>query len=230
MQTYEKICEMFAMQKKLNDETNGENWELGHNKNGKIISWKRCIYMECAELIDSFAWKHWKNVNAAVDIDNVRIEIADIWHFIMSLVLENAHARGLNLKEITQEIVSVSGFNEFCYEPYNINNYNIYELINEIEAIIHQCSGFDLKIHDLVTNYFRLAMKCGVNLSELFKIYVAKNVLNKFRQDNGYKDGAYKKIWNGKEDNVVLNEILLQNISKMDEIYAKLSDEYKKIK
>ena len=73
-------------------------------------------------------------------------------------------------------------------------------------------------------------MKCGVNLSELFKIYVAKNVLNKFRQDNGYKDGAYKKIWNGREDNAVLNEILLQNISKMDEIYAKLSDEYKKIK
>ncbi len=82
MQTYEKICEMFAMQKKLNDETNGENWELGHNKNSKIISWKRCIYMECAELIDSFAWKHWKNVNATVDIDNVRIEIADIWHFL----------------------------------------------------------------------------------------------------------------------------------------------------
>ena len=73
-------------------------------------------------------------------------------------------------------------------------------------------------------------MKCGVNLSKLFKIYVAKNVLNKFRQDNGYKDGTYKKIWNGREDNAVLNEILSQNISKIDEIYTKLSDEYKKLK
>ena len=57
----EMLTTMLEMQQTLNDETNGEGWESGYNKYGKIISWKRCIYMECAELIDSFAWKHWKN-------------------------------------------------------------------------------------------------------------------------------------------------------------------------
>ena len=62
MQNLAKIKEMFLMQQRLNDETNGLGWEDGYTKNGKLISWKRCIYMECAELIDSFAWKHWKNM------------------------------------------------------------------------------------------------------------------------------------------------------------------------
>ncbi|WP_205421835.1 dUTP diphosphatase, partial [Campylobacter fetus] len=58
--TYIKpIEEMLLLQQKLNDETNGKNWETGITKDKKLISWKRCIYMECAELVDSFAWKHW---------------------------------------------------------------------------------------------------------------------------------------------------------------------------
>jgi hypothetical protein len=37
--------------------------------------------------------------------------------------------------------------------------------------------------------------------------YIGKNVLNRFRQDFGYKSGEYIKIWNGKEDNEVLVEL-----------------------
>ena len=54
MENYKKVKEMFLMQQALNDETNGVGWEDGYTKNGKLINWKRCIYMECAELIDSF--------------------------------------------------------------------------------------------------------------------------------------------------------------------------------
>ena len=48
----------------------------------------------------------------------------------------------------------------------------------------------------------------GFTFEKLFKFYVGKNVLNKFRQDNGYKTGEYSKVWFGKEDNVHLEEIL----------------------
>ncbi|MGB1748130.1 MAG: hypothetical protein ACPHGW_11420, partial [Pseudohongiellaceae bacterium] len=34
------------------------------------------------------------------------------------------------------------------------------------------------------------------------------NVLNFFRQDNGYKEGTYRKLWSGREDNEVLVDIL----------------------
>ena len=84
-----KIKEMFELQQKLNDDTNGKDWEKGYTKSGNMINWKRCIYMECAELIDSFAWKHWKDLSKPTDWDNVKVEIIDIWHFILSLGLEH---------------------------------------------------------------------------------------------------------------------------------------------
>ena len=39
-------------------------------------------------------------------------------------------------------------------------------------------------------------------------MYVCKNVLNRFRQDQGYKEGSYRKLWAGREDNEHLIEIL----------------------
>ena len=47
-----------------------------------------------------------------------------------------------------------------------------------------------------------------LSFDELFRHYVGKNVLNFFRQDHGYKTGEYIKVWNGKEDNEVLMDVL----------------------
>ena len=43
---------------------------------------------------------------------------------------------------------------------------------------------------------------------DLAKTYVGKNVLNRFRQANGYKEGTYIKIWQGEEDNVHLAAVM----------------------
>lgn len=88
----DKIKTMFTMQLELNNRTNGTDWMLtGMTKEGKEINWKRCIYMECAELIDSLPWKHWKDIDGEADMNNAIVEIVDIWHFIMSaLISENS--------------------------------------------------------------------------------------------------------------------------------------------
>ena len=49
---------------------------------------------------------------------------------------------------------------------------------------------------------------CGLNWDSLFKQYVSKNVLNFFRQDHGYKEGTYLKLWHGREDNEHLVELM----------------------
>ena len=69
-----------------------------------------------------------------------------------------------------------------------------------------------------------------MDLKELFSLYVGKNVLNRFRQDNGYKEGSYRKLWAGREDNEHLIEIL-ESVSAEPEqmfntIYQQLEQRY----
>ena len=71
---------------------------------------------------------------------------------------------------------------------------------------------------------------CDLEFDELYRTYVGKNVLNFFRQDHGYKEGHYQKIWNGKEDNEHLSAILTsidpQSPTFSDEVYQALAAAY----
>lgn len=216
---------MLKLQQKLNDDTNGPGWENGYTKDGKLISWRRCIYMECAELIDSFAWKHWKNIAAPTKWENVRLELVDVWHFILSLLLEEyRNKRDLNF--IAMELSSINVFKDFCKEKGTPSDNDTYAIVNDIELIIHKCSGFGFDLGELLAAFFVVAIKCGLNLEELYKIYIGKNVLNAFRQAHGYKDGSYKKLWGEREDNEILNEILKSEWD-YETIYQKLERIYK---
>ena len=230
MTNLDYIKEMLLLQQKLNDDTNGIGWENGYTKNDRIINWKRCIYMECAELIDSFSWKHWKDINGPIDWENAVIEIVDIWHFVLSMVLEDGRInRGKGIDRLARDITDVKGFERFTKEPCNIKDATPAEIINDVEKILHETTGFNVDIYDnLLKNYFSLSLKCGVNLKILYKYYVAKNVLNKFRQDHGYKEGSYKKVWNGKEDNIIMLEILDKTLLNANKLYDELKVAYKK--
>lgn len=231
MSEFEIILQMLKLQQSLNDETNGEGWENGYTNKNKLISWRRCIYMECAELIDSFAWKHWKSIEAKTDEQNLRVEVIDIWHFIMSLMLQTYYLKKLgSIEDLAQNICAASGFAEFCKEPLDVASESIYEIMNDVEMLIHECSGFEYNIYDMLKIYFAMSLKCGVNLYSLYECYIAKNVLNRFRQNNGYKEGTYQKVWNGREDNTVMSEILSSGVTSIDEIYKALQSEYDKVK
>lgn len=232
MTKYEVLKEMFSLQQHLNDETNGLGWENGYTKNNKLINWNRCIYMECAELIDSFSWKHWKDIYKPTDWDNVTVEIVDIWHFIMSLMLEYYKNKNLgDMDAIVVDILESKAFKNFCKDVPIKNNKESLAIVNDVEKIIHIISGYDLDLYDgLLNYYFGLCLKCGVNLDKMYKFYIAKNILNKFRQDNGYKEGSYKKVWNGVEDNEVVTKILEKDSLSAEEIYKKLKDIYGKVK
>jgi hypothetical protein len=68
----------------------------------------------------------------------------------------------------------------------------------------------------------------GMDVPELYKRYVVKNQLNTFRQDHGYKEGTYVKIWDAVEDNVVAFNIMDEHPDLTPEqLYKKLEAEYK---
>jgi len=74
-----------------------------------------------------------------------------------------------------------------------------------------------------------VVIQSGLNLDALYKLYVGKNILNQFRQDHGYKEGTYIKIWNGEEDNVTMQNILEKNENvSPGELYMALEKAYPK--
>lgn len=217
---------MLQLQADLNEATNGNKWTSGITKNNKVINWKRCIYMECAEMIDSFSWKHWKNIDKEADWANLQIEVVDVWHFIMSLAIEQdaQNAQG-GIGAITSAIVDVKSFEKILAKNSLFAKES--EIMKKIEAImIESLLKKEFHLEKLVNDFFDLVVMSGLDLETLYKLYVGKNILNQFRQDHGYKDGSYIKAWNGEEDNVVMQRVLEQN---SDIAPAKLYEELEKL-
>jgi dimeric dUTPase (all-alpha-NTP-PPase superfamily) len=227
----DKILLMLQLQNQLNNSTNGEDWIKGKTKNNKEINWKRCIYMESAEMIDCFAWKHWKNIQADPDWDNLKIEVVDVWHFIMSLAIEFYHQEMLGtIEDIAINISSQESFKLID------NNQEIFaspkEIMAKVEDILRDVLSKDkLNLQNLIDDFFSLTHMSGLNLTSLYKLYVGKNILNQFRQNNGYKEGEYIKIWEEKEDNVWMQHILDENPDiKPQHLYKELEKIYTKVK
>lgn len=206
-----KILLMLQLQNQLNDATNGEDWVKGVTKNKKNINWKRCIYMECAEMIDSFPWKHWKNIEVEPDWDNLQIEVVDVWHFIMSLAIEKySNSMKGGIDELANDISELEALSKIDTDAKKFAKQDV--IIEKVENIIRISLSKDtLDIEELVAEFFDLSAMSSLNLDTLYRLYVGKNILNQFRQDNGYKEGSYIKVWNGEEDNVVMKRIWENN-------------------
>jgi len=224
----DKILQMLQLQQQLNDATNGEGWEKGMTKNGKIIDWKRCTYLECAELIESYPWKHWKNIDAKPNYANIKIEAVDTWHFIMSQALEDYKMKNLgSIEDLAKNINTLSNFSNFTADITSTTK-NHYEQIEVVEVLM-KTLFCDESTERLMETFIDVAVVSGLNLDTLYKLYVGKNILNKFRQDHGYKDGSYIKIWNGEEDNVTMQGILEDNENITPEkLYESLEKAYPK--
>ena len=216
------IKTMVELQIKFNNETNGPIWTTGVTKEGKVIDWIVCILMETAESVDSFPWKHWKNINSGADINNLKVEFVDKWHFIISHVVSGLCQRTLTLDELQKDDL-VGGVTD----ALDISNYNIrsgQELAKanynttgtSPEDTLFKLSKALLKTGDdieRILSIFYAVMKVfeehySFGMFELYELYIGKNALNKVRQMNGYKEGTYKKIWNGEEDNVVMSQAI----------------------
>lgn len=221
-----KLEEMFLLQKKLNDSTNGKNWELGVNKFNKDINWLRCIHMEVAELIDSAPWKHWKNINSDPDMNNVQIELVDIWHFLMSYILKETNvpkAVSLVSSHCRYDVVDIVDVKKMIKESEKLSYITLAIETDNMSVL----SG----IEKLIEQFFICCKVSGLSFTWLQKLYIGKNCLNKFRQDNGYKEGSYIKEWDGIEDNIIMMEIIeeMEDVN-FDVLYEALTKHYAKLK
>ncbi|MDB4529169.1 dUTP diphosphatase [Pseudomonadales bacterium] len=203
-QVLQKVETMLAMQDSMNTKVHTD-W-ITQN-----FAWYRAAWVECGELMDHFGYKWWKKQTP--DIEQVRLEVIDIWHFGMSALFTQGVSQADLAAQITDAIVA--------HQPLG------HEVLPATEALAQNCiatKSFSVAI------FWHLLDAVDLDIDSLFKSYVGKNVLNFFRQDNGYKDGSYRKEWQGREDNEHLSDILAGLDSDKDgfrnAVYNELAKRY----
>ncbi|EGG29666.1 Dimeric dUTPase [Aequoribacter fuscus] len=151
--------------------------------------WYRAVWIECAELMDHVGYKWWKHQEC--DMDQVQLEVIDIWHFGLSAMFDTAKDFEMMASQIVEAIST--------HDPVDM------DIRTATESLAQHClqtGGFS------VTLFWNLLTAAELDFDALYRSYVGKNVLNFFRQDNGYKEGTYIKQWAGREDNEHLVELV----------------------
>lgn len=198
-----QISQMLTMQDAMNTRVS-ETWRT----NG--YEWYRAIWVECAEMLDHHGWKWWKHQE--IDIAQVQLELVDIFHFGLSLRLISHN----NVKKISTELAKE------LYQGSTETDFKI--SLEKLASAAVTDKSFDA--HALADCMHLMNM----DLDELFRQYVGKNTLNFFRQDHGYKEGSYIKIWHGEEDNEVLANLVNRLDASADDfqqqLYKALEDKY----
>ena len=152
--------------------------------------WGLAVTIESTELIDSYPWKWWKNVNATPDFKNVRVELVDIFHFSLSGTMQ---MQGRTLPEIPEDV------DRTITAP-------LAETKNAVRT-------FRNVIYLAKTHHFETITEMVIAAAEdlefnLVAYYIAKHTLNYIRQLGGYKQGTYKKVTAGQEDNELLHQCI----------------------
>ena len=201
------LANMLTMQHNMNTRVH-EDW-IAQN-----FEWYRAAWIECGELIDHYGFKWWKKQEH--DLEQVRLEVIDIWHFGMSALFERDTSIDQLAGEIADELAA--------YEP---TGSGVREATEALALHCLQTKSFS------PSRFWDLMLASGLDFDGLYTAYVGKNVLNFFRQDHGYKDGTYVKNWAGREDNEHLVE-LVAALDKdaedfADQVYQALENRYREI-
>ncbi|MDT8399577.1 MAG: dUTP diphosphatase [Pseudomonadales bacterium] len=181
----------------------------------------RAVVVEGAEAMEHHGWKWWKK--QACDLEQLRMELVDIWHFTLSHILLEMGGDDERALALLLTLSAPGTLIEFDNKTYNINEL---DTISKLELNIGLASARRISI----PLFEALLSDCQMDWNELFCQYVGKNVLNFFRQDHGYQEGTYNKLWGGREDNEHLVEIMTELDSKTDDfqhqLYSSLKDRY----
>ena len=180
----QRVLRMAALQERHNLEIHSDWREQGY-------AYCRAIWVECAELLEHYGWKWWKHQQP--DLDQVRLEIVDIWHFGLSEMLRDGRI-DLAQAHVSGEVIEALQAQDARVE--------FREAVERLAESSLQTKGFDAQA------FAALLTSLPMALDELHGLYIGKNLLNSFRQAHGYADGRYAKIWQGRVDNEHLMDIL----------------------
>ena len=206
--------EIIKKQWELNDNTLPE-WKEKLN----YRHWEQAILVEVGEALESAGYKWWKKQE--IDIENIKVELIDVLHFFASELYY--------FKDSIDEIINIflNKLNSYKRVISFENKNNVEEFKN---ALLYIVKNESIGITAL---YLGISMAMlGYKMEDIYKEYMTKNILNKFRQDYGYKTGEYIKLWKKDnkevEDNIIVFEIAknIDNLNNFQETLYKKIEEY----
>lgn len=198
------LINMLEMQHRMNTRVH-EDWVHQH------FEWYRAAWIECGELIEHYGYKWWKKQTP--DMEQVRLEVIDIWHFGMSALFGDQDSPADVADKILAQL-----------DGYQASGEGVREATEALAQHALATRSFS------AVHFWDLMAAVELDFDALYRAYVGKNVLNFFRQDNGYKEGTYIKNWAGREDNEHLVE-LTEGLDSdapdyADAVYQALSQRY----
>jgi hypothetical protein len=226
-----QLLHMLQMQNGFNRKVIGHDWMDGRTH--KHVDFCTAMSVEASEFAEHMGFKWWKNQQP--DVPQAKMELIDIFHFLISRVMESCGAhiitdlemhdverpKGSDLTDMTiaramallqgaySQVYSTCGAgaqNRRLYEEIELamRKVNVNRLLRKMvhHAELVECEDEAEAMDNLAQScrvFFTVLTMMQMNFAELYLLYLGKNVLNRFRQNNGYKSGAYVKTWGVEE-------------------------------
>ncbi len=219
-----KLRAMLELQDSFNKKVHPEWINQGY-------AWEQAIFAELGELLEHVGYKWWKKQEP--DVNQLTMEMVDIWHFGMSFDMVSYIDDMLSDADVVlpaciDELVDVYSN---CVVEGPSPELNLSEFKMGIMALANGVTDLCFPYFDK-QQFFIMWHSLGYTLDDLYKRYIGKNALNEFRQLNGYNTGTYVKVWNDREDNEHLTDVL-DNVVLDENLYStvlnQLAVEYSKL-
>lgn len=203
---------LFTLQAAANDTLAGPNWR----NDPKTFDYKAALSDEVVEarLAAGYAPFWSGGEKPTFDANNLKLEIVDILHFLMSDVMQ-ATARAAD----PLPLLANNAVNGFRYAKSE-DGWDA--------RIAHDFLGSVMtgNIQAAFEDFARLCGAAGMSFPELYGKYIAKNALNVFRKSIGYKQDKSVKYWVDapyvKLIGVVVDEAEANEVLKEDGDYAEV--------
>jgi len=203
----ERLVEHFYIQDNLNRFLVGENWKE-EIPSYKILS---AILSEIGELIDSTGFKWW--TKQEINMDNIKVEIVDIWHFLLSWFLKHNKDEKWVIEGIVDNMIKMHE-DTLIYNAYlGVNKFEV--LIDDLIEFIYWLKKEDKNyMFEAFDSFSTIIADMDIPLDEFDELYRKKVEINKQRKKRGYDKDSSKKYVNGKED----NELLFKQLKLFKEV------------
>lgn len=246
-QFQQKFHLLLELQAATNAKISGPDWRVQAAPH-TTIDFAMAAIDELHEFTTSaFQWKWW-GTSQKLDPQNALMELVDILHFAISEDLvrsgsgpddgpvSNRMAVAYKEAEVSYNIsMAIKAQGE---EAESDSTAFKVVLLKQAVKSMYCCFANPSLAVDWHSFWFALFL-IGGDFDSVNKVYLGKSVLNKFRQENGYKLGTYKKSWfqqpqkhetvnsYPKEDNQALMEWLdIQSDYTEESIHAFLTTSY----